>query len=282
MVAVMQDAFAHCAALVRSADRDRFLATLFAPAERRDALFALYAFNAEVARVRDIARQALPGEIRLQWWSEVLDGTRAEEARANPVAFALLAAIERHALSAAALQDLIEARRFDLYDEPMRTLDDLETYARRTTSTLFALALQILVDGAPVVVAEPAGKAYAIASLLRAFAVHASRGQCYVPLDITERHNVKTADIFAGRSTSGLALALAELRSVCRHHLAAVHGEIGAVPGAALPVLLPLAPLRQLLDRMERRAPFENVDLPPWRRQWLIWRAARNPARLAA
>ena len=68
----MQDAFAYCAELVRTADNDRFLATLFAPAEHRGALHALYAFNVEVARVREVAREPLPGEIRLQWWSEVV------------------------------------------------------------------------------------------------------------------------------------------------------------------------------------------------------------------
>src|SRR4051794_24016021 len=125
----MQDAFAHCERLVRAADKDRFLATLFAPAEHRDALFALYAFNVEVARVRDIAREPLPGEIRLQWWLDVLRGERGGEAGANPIAAALLQTIERHGLSVAALGDLVEARLFDLYDDPMATLVDLEAYA---------------------------------------------------------------------------------------------------------------------------------------------------------
>ena len=77
---------AYCADLVRNTDKDRFLASLFAPAERREALHALYAFDIEVARVRDLAREPMPGEIRLQWWSDVLSGTRAGEAAANPVA----------------------------------------------------------------------------------------------------------------------------------------------------------------------------------------------------
>ena len=85
----MQTNFEHCAALVREADRDRYLATLFAPAEHRDALFALYAFNVEIARVRDLAREPMPGEIRLQWWREVLSGERDGEAAAHPVAAAL-------------------------------------------------------------------------------------------------------------------------------------------------------------------------------------------------
>ena len=76
-----------------------FLSSLFAPAQHRAALHALYAFNVEVARVREVAREPLPGEIRLQWWSEVLRGERAEEASANPVASALLTVIERYRLA---------------------------------------------------------------------------------------------------------------------------------------------------------------------------------------
>ncbi|MGH6675608.1 MAG: squalene/phytoene synthase family protein, partial [Xanthobacteraceae bacterium] len=102
----MPDAFAYCAELVRGADRDRYLAALFAPAERRGALHALYAFNIEVARVRETARQPLPGEIRLQWWTDVLRGERGDEARANPVASALLASVECHCLATAKLIDL--------------------------------------------------------------------------------------------------------------------------------------------------------------------------------
>ena len=70
----MPDAFAHCEALVRAADRERFLTALFAPADRRNALFALYAFNIEIARVREAVREPLAGEIRLQWWSDALRG----------------------------------------------------------------------------------------------------------------------------------------------------------------------------------------------------------------
>ncbi len=94
--------------------------------------------------MREVAREALPGEIRLQWWSEVLGGERGGEAAANPVAAALLSAIERYALPASGLLDLIEARRFDLYDEPMATIADLEAYAKRTSSAVIALAAQIL------------------------------------------------------------------------------------------------------------------------------------------
>ncbi len=277
----MQDAFAYCAELVRAADRDRFLAALFAPEQHRHALYALYAFNIEVARVREVAREALPGEIRLQWWSDVLRGERSGEASATPVASAVLAAIERHHLAASGLIDLVEARRFDLYQESMAGLADLEAYGRKTASGLFALAARILAGVGVETVVEPAGIAYAIAGLLRAFPLHAARRQLYVPIDLLERHQVQTQDLFAGRSSAGLDAALAELRNLGRRRLAAAQQRMTELPREALPALLPIALVRPSLDRLERCNAFAPVEIPPWRRQWLIWRAARNPARIA-
>jgi phytoene synthase len=277
----MQDPFAYCAELVRTADRDRFITSLFAPAERRGALHALYAFNAEVTRVRDVARAALPGEIRLQWWIDVINRERADEAHANPVAAALLATIERHNLSPAALIDLIEAHRFDLYDEPMAGLSDLEAYAKRTASAVFALAAQILAEVDAEIVSAPAGTAYAVVDLLRALPRHSARRQLYVPLEILDRHQVRLHELFAGRSSPGLKAALAELRSFARTRLLDAGEHIVALPQPAAPALLPLALVRRSLDRLDRSEPFAPAEIPRWQRQWLIWRAARNPARIA-
>lgn len=277
----MQDAFAYCAELVRTADRDRYLASLFAPTERRDALHALYAFNIEVARVREVAHQPLAGEIRLQWWMDVLRSERGGEAAANPVAAALLTTIARHQLAATKLIELVEARRFDLYDEPMPGMAEFETYATQTSSVLFALAAQILADGRTESVAGPAGRAYGIAAIIRAFPLHAARHQLYVPMDVLQRHQVPARDLFAGRSSPGLNAALGELRDVARHHLAEARDPMRELSDAALPAFLPIALVRASLARLDRSDPFAPAELTPWRRQWLIWRAARNPARIA-
>lgn len=277
----MQDNFAYCAELVRAADRDRYLAALFAPAAHRGALFALHAFNSEVARVREAAREPLPGEIRLQWWSEVLRGERDGEAAANPVASALRKTITRHGLDAAALMDLIEAHRFDLYNEPMQTIADLEDYARRTSSVLFFLAAEILGGIDVKEAAEPAGIAYGIVALLRSFPLHAARGQLYVPLELLERHNVQTSEVLAGRTSPDLKAALGELRELARRHLAVVRQGLVDLPQQALPAFLPVALVDQSLKRLDRCDAFLPTEIPPWRRQWLIWRAARNPARIA-
>src|SRR5712671_5711329 len=115
----MADSFDHCEELVRTGDKNRFLATLFAPQKYRRALYALYAFNLEVARTRELAREPMPGEIRLQWWRDVLGGAGRGEIDAHPIATALRDVVVRYRLPPKMLLELIDARSFDLYDEPV-------------------------------------------------------------------------------------------------------------------------------------------------------------------
>jgi 15-cis-phytoene synthase len=281
----MQDAFAHCEALVRAADRDRFLAALFAPAEHRNALFALYAFNLEVARIREVVREPMAGEIRLQWWSDLFAGVGRSEAEAHPVAAAVLASMARYRLPTERFEAIIATRRFDLYGEPMATLADLEAYADGASANLLALAARILNSGQlPDIGAlvHHAGLAHAIAGLLKAFPIHAARGQIFVPLDILERHGATRQQAAGGQASAELRAALAEVRRRARHHLHKAQDLIATVPSAVMPALLPIALTGPTLARMERPDydPFVPVEIAPWRRQWLIWRAARRPARI--
>jgi len=276
----MQDPFGHCEQLVRAGDKDRFFASLFAPAQRRGPLFALYAFNLELARVREMAREPMAGEIRLQWWRDAIERPGAGEARTNPVAAALLDTIVRFQLPIPSFMRLIEARGFDLYDDPMPTLAALEAYAQSTSAAVIELAARILgaaeadVSGA---IGE-AGIAYALAGLLRAFPMHASRGQLYVPLDLIERHGARPEDIFAGRTTPAVSAALAALRQVAWKHFAAYREASAAIPTSAAPAFLPVTLVPLYLNKLERaRDPLTRVvEVAPWRRQWALWRAARR------
>src|SRR5918998_4779414 len=180
-------ASAYCESLVRDGDPDRFFAGLFAPADRRLHLFALYAFSLEVARVRDAVSDPVLGDIRLQWWRDALQGEARGDVRANPVAAALDDTIVQFRLPRQSLVDLIDARIFDLYEDPMPSLNDLEGYCGETSSSLIQLSSLILSDGTNPGTADAAGHAgvaYAIAGLLRAFPIHARQGQVYVPADI--------------------------------------------------------------------------------------------------
>ncbi len=283
----MPDAFDHCTALVRDADRDRFLATLYAPERYRRALHALYAFDVEVGRVRALAREPMPGEIRLQWWRDVFAGAGRGEVGGNPVAAALAATVVRYRLPPQMFLDLLEARAFDLYDDPMGSFDELDAYAEKTTSVVMALAAQILNDGRDPGTKDlirHAGIAHAIAGLLTSFPLHAARRQLYLPLDVMQRLGARAEDMHAGVATSEVHAALAELRQHVREHLSKANEVAVAMPPFIAPALLPASLVRPTLDRLERwsKSPFAATPLPQWRRQWRLWRAARNPQRMFA
>ena len=282
----MADAFDHCGELLREGDKDRFLASLFAPPKYRRPLFALYAFNLEVARTRELAREPMPGEIRLQWWREVLGGIGRGDVDAHPVAAAIRDVVVRYRLPPKALGDLIDARTFDLYDEPMTDVAYLDRYAVHTSAVLIDLAARILRDGRDPDIAglaAHAGIAYAISGLIRALPLHASRGQIYLPADLMQRYGAQAVDVLAGKATTEIRAVLAELRLRARQHLGAMRPLLGAAPAEVLPALLPVVLVRPALDRMERRGykPFAPSELPQWRRQWALWRAARTNLRKA-
>jgi 15-cis-phytoene synthase len=280
----IREAFAYCERAVRSADKDRFLSSLFAPATRRGSLFALYALNLELAAVRERVREPLAGEVRLQWWQEIIAGTRSEPG--NPVALAVMTLLANRELPPDPLLRMIDARRRDLYRETMATMRELEDYAVGTTSMLVEAAMHVL--NTPheehVRLAASAGVVAGITGALRNFAFDAARGKVYVPDDILQRCGTKRDDILAGRATPEVRAALNELQSHVQRRLREIRPGLGRLREKLVPALLPLALVPAYLDRMERKdyEPFRTpVDVPQWRKQWLLWRAARDPRRLA-
>ena len=268
-------AYDHCRAEVRRDDRDRWLASLFLPDRARPHVHALLAFNLEIAKVRDTVSEPMLGEIRFQWWRDALaNGAPA----GNPVAEALLDTIERCRLDAGRLLALIEARSFDLYDDPMPSVTAYEAYARETSSTLFDLTAQILEPGFPAHAAtDAAGRAYAMTGLLRALPWQVMKGQVFLPLDVLARFQLPPDEVLAHRPSPALGFVLTDLRARVRAHLKTMHEALPDCPAplACLPAFLCEAYLR----RMEKPGldPFATaIELPQWQRQWVLWRAARG------
>jgi phytoene synthase len=275
----LSEAHAHCGSLARDHDRDRWLSALFAPAPARPHLHALSAFNYEVGRLREIVREPLAGELRLTWWREAL--MRAD-ASGHPVATALLDTIAKFNLPTTLFENHIAARQFDLYDDPMPSLNDLEGYCGETASSLFQLAALILAEGRDVGAADAsghAGVAYAITGLLRALPLTSARGQVYLPRDVLERHGVSPDDVRARHSGAGLAAALRELCGVARAHAAKAEARLASLSKDMAAAYAPLAVVSGYLARLERGAdaPFGAVvGVPQWRRQLALWRWARS------
>src|SRR3954451_11002020 len=122
-------ALSEVASLARRHDPDRFLCALFAPPAQREPLFALLAYNHELARAREAARTPLLALMRLQWWHEVVeDAAAGKPPRRHEVAAPLQAAIAAGLLDPAALLALADAREAEAEEAGIATEAALGAY----------------------------------------------------------------------------------------------------------------------------------------------------------
>lgn len=273
--------YAHCLTVLRDTDRDRYLACLLAPADKRGPLAALYAFHAEIARVRDVVREALPGEIRLQWWRDLLEGEADGDAMANPLAAGLVACIRAYHLPIAVLTDMIDARIFDLYNDPMESRASFEGYAGETASALIQLASLVLDPaGAPqsANAAGHSGVAQTVAGALLLLPIHRRRGQVYLPADLLAATGLTPQALLDGSDNAAAARAVEAFVGLGRDHLAKSRAAGGVSPAnraAFLPVAL-VAPILAAAERSGAAVLERSPQPAQWRRQWWMLRAMRR------
>jgi NADH dehydrogenase [ubiquinone] 1 alpha subcomplex assembly factor 6 len=256
------------AAITRRHDRDRFQTALFAPAARREALFALYAFNYEIARVREAVTQPTLGHIRLEWWRENIAAAFGNGAvRRHPVAEALTTVIRERGLTRIHFDRLIDAREADFDEDPPTSLAALETYTEGTSAQLVYLALEALGarDQAAREAGHHTGLAYALAGLLRALPLLIASGRPVIPSDIAARAGLDLGDHRGLRPSPALRAAVAEIAAAAKGHLRAARKRRGAVARAALPALLPALVAERSLKRLKkaRHDPFDPALTRP-------------------
>ena len=270
------------ATLVRSHDRDRFQTALFAPAIHREALFALYAFNFEIARVRESVREGMLGQIRLQWWREAIEAAYGGgPVRRHEIVEAITTAIRERNLSRAPFDRLTDTRERDLGDEPPATLAALDDYAEGTSATLIHLALEVVGAATPSALeaARHVGIAYALSGLIRAMPVHALAGRSFIPAALAAETGLDPRDYVASRPTPALRQAVEAMAGAARGRLAAARELQRDVPSAALPALLPARIADNALRRLERAGfdPFSGAALTDPLQSWrLTWAALRR------
>jgi NADH dehydrogenase [ubiquinone] 1 alpha subcomplex assembly factor 6 len=270
------DRLSPVAALVQRYDRDRYQTVLFAPVARREALFALYAFNYEIARARERVTQPTLGRIRLEWWREAVAAAfDGGPVRRHVVVEPLTVAIREHRPTRAHFDRLINARESDL-DEPPTSLEALEDYAEGTSARLIYLSLEILGarDPAATIAGRHVGIGYALAGLLRAVPHLARTGHRFIPTDIAARAGLGDADYRALQSRPALRAASAELAASASRHLASARKCRATIARSALPALLPATIAHHSLARL-RGAGWDPFDPSLATRDPLqVWRLA--------
>jgi 15-cis-phytoene synthase len=230
-----------CQDVVRQWDKDRYLSALLAADDKRTHLFALYAFDAEIARIRTLVSEPQIGEIRMQWWVDTLDAIANGGKIDHPIALQLSTTINTHSLPIQHLSKLIEARRAELYADKFPDLFSLESYIAETDAVVMQCAAMILDrDGA-------AKNATTIGYYAAAFGL--ARLLANEPL--------RTKFLPDNETVESLKRLAAKRLSEARQN---------QIPKSLAAALLP-ASLTEL---------YLNSTPTPLRKQWRLWRTARS------
>lgn len=281
------DSFSFCQKELKRTDPlARFMA-LVASEEHRPALMVLDAFLADIARIPLQVTEPAMGEIRLQWWRDVVgapDTGRDQgcgAANIGPLASALKDVMRQYQLSAATLQQLLDARVFDLYSDPMPDIAAYETYAGETRSLPLMLAAQILNNGIlPEGIADlcgHAGMAISLSDHLYNWPRDAARQRLFLPLDAFTAHQVTVSDILTSKPSPRTEQAISDLCQLAREHHFKASAHLKSTKaqgnGHLLPALLMLAPAQLQLKKREK-APLKPLKLSNWRLYASVMRMA--------
>lgn len=202
-----------CETLVRTHDPDRFLISLFYPPEVRAQLCALYAFNYEIAKTREVVTDTHIGLIRLQWWRDALASFyEKNEVLKHDVVTGLSQAIWRHNLPRELFDHLIYAREFDLEDRQPGSLEGLCNYADYTHTPLLRLSVMIAGENPDHPAVQPVAMAYALAGILRAIPFHMQQGRCYLPEDLMRQAGINFGTLQIGKGKESLSPVVKSIR----------------------------------------------------------------------
>jgi phytoene synthase len=259
------DHLSPAAAIARARDPDRFLCALFAPAERREALFTLIAYNGELARAREMGRHPLAALMRLQWWRDAVAAAAAgRPAMRHDVAGPLHAAITAGLLDPADLTAMADAREAEAEEGGIPTGAALDSYLRGTAGGFAVTAGRLLgVDAAPVLAAlQEAGALYGLAGVLRSVPALATQGRCLLPGDALSAARLTAEAVVAKPESPDVRAVAATLAAPALQRAAEVRASLrhARLPRSAIAAALPLVLARRDLRRLaEPRVPFADA-----------------------
>ena len=212
-------------------------------------------------------------------------GEREGEAAAHPVAAALRETLARYGFAARPLIELIDARtlrslrRADGDGGRSGTLRHQDAigdvrHGRRNSRRPARVPTELFTLDASI--------AYSIAGILHGLRTARCAPAALCAAGSPGPPSGRAGRYFRRRRARRCCAALAEMRELARRHLAAAQAKLESAPPEILPALLPAALVGPQLRRMERPviSHCSSNRSSPWRRQWLLWRAARDPSRI--
>lgn len=272
--------FSFCLERLRQERPADYAACLFLPEANRGQIASLLAFDLEISRIPALVREAPAGEIRLTWWQEALNGERSGEAKANPVSHALLAVIDEHDLPIERFVRYLEARIFDLYNDPMPDRETLEAYFGETESFIFHTMAKIsgAVDDSRLAdAAGHSGVAQGVKRTIQRLPYDLQRQRLFIPMDLIAAAGLSADRLVSGGEGPEFGALSAGMVAIGNEHEKEARKAIRLLPKSIQAAFLRFSVVRPALQVYARQG--ETVftapaKLSPLREQLALWKAA--------
>lgn len=248
------------------------------PKDRRDAMYAVYAFCREVDDIADSENPVAQKLASLASWKEEID--------------ALYRGLPRHLVSRALLEP---TRRYRLRREDFLTLiagmemdaagdirapgfATLDLYCARVASAVGHLSVHVFGDqsDAAHAVADSLGRALQLTNILRDLDEDGARRRLYLPRELLERHGIQRSDPGSVLGHPALPAVCRDLAAIAEDHFRDAARAMAQCPRRVMrPAAVMAATYRATLTALQEsewRDPKTRISLSKPHKAWLVLR----------
>ena len=268
---------AYCQDKAAKSGSSFYYSFMFLPAERRQAITALYAFCREVDDVVDECHDLSLAQTKLEWWRQevgrIYGGTPT-----HPVGHALKDVIKGFRLPQEQLLEIIDGMAMDLSQTRYLDFKGLQLYCYRVASVVGLLAAEIFgyQDRQTLKYAHDLGLAFQLTNIIRDVGEDARRDRIYLPIDELRRFDVKAHEILKGdyseRFTALMAFQAQRAHQLYDEALALLPAADRASQKSGLMMASIYRTLLREIEAERFQVLHQRIALTPLRKLWLAWK----------
>lgn len=273
-------AYEQCRRLARTSGSSFYAGMRLLPAERRNAIFAIYAL---ARRIDDVADGELSPEAKLAALEHIRTQLGQGDDTTDPVLVAVADAAQHYPIPLDAFGDLLDGAEMDARGHTYATFADTELYSRRVAGSIGRLALGVFetTDRTKAEqLADDLGVALQLTNILRDVSEDVRGGRVYLPTEDLYRFDCRVAN---GRIEGSADLLVAY---EAQRALGWLERGLTLVPlldrRSAACVLAMAGTYRRLLERIAVQPEIVLGGRPSLRRWEKGWVLAQSLARSAA
>jgi phytoene synthase len=240
---------------VQAAGSSFYWAMRLLPPDRRDAMFAVYAYCREVDDIVDSKDTPDVKQTGLAAWraevAAIYDGKPK-----TPLGTVLAGIVGRYQLRQSDFLDIIDGMEMDaVQDIRAPSMADLDLYCDRVASAVGRLSVHIFGDDRPaaIQVAHHLGRALQLTNILRDLVEDGDRGRLYLPRDLLKAHGIEETEPTTVLRNAALGRVCQDLARVADQHFDAAAGAMRQCSRHAMrPAAVMRAVYQELLRRLRR------------------------------